>query len=117
MTGHGGPGIITSLINRQYWTLSVNTLIRTAVISRCTLRVRFASINPQPVMADLPTYRVAECQPFSRVGIDFAGPLPMAEQRLRKSRQYKVYVAVFVCFAVKAVHLEYVSDLSTDAFV
>lgn len=36
---------------------------------------------------------------------------------MRKARQYKVYVAVFVCFVVKAVHLEYVSDLFTDAFL
>jgi len=41
----------------------------------------------------------------------------MKEHRLRKARQYKVYVAVFVCFVVKAVHLEVVSDLSTKAFI
>lgn len=116
ITGHGGPRLLVSLINRQYWILSANTLIR-KVISKCTLCVRIASINPQSIMADLPSSRVAECPPFSRVGIDFAGPLNMKEQRLRKARQYKVYVAVFVCFVVKAVHLEFVSDLSTDAFL
>lgn len=116
LTGHGGPRILSSIIRRTYWILSINTLIRT-VISKCTRCVRLASVNPQPVMADLPASRVTECFPFSRVGIDFAGPLPMTEQRLRKSRQYKVYIAVFVCFTVKAVHLEYVSDLSTDALL
>ena len=30
---------------------------------------------------------------------------------------HKTYVAVFVCFAVKAVHLELVSDLTTAAFI
>jgi hypothetical protein len=68
-------------------------------------------------MSDLPTSRVSECHPFSRVGIDFAGPIVMTEHRLRKARQFKVYIAVFVCFTVKVVHLEYVSDLSTDAFL
>ena len=29
----------------------------------------------------------------------------------------KTYVAVFVCLAVKAVHLEVVSDLTTDGFI
>lgn len=116
VTGHGGPRILTSLINRSYWILSLNTLIRT-VLSKCTTCVRLASVNPQPIMSDLPTSRVSECHPFSRVGIDFAGPLVMTGNRLRKSRQYKVYIAVFVCLVVKAVHLEYVSDLSTDAFL
>jgi len=68
-------------------------------------------------MADLPRSRVTECHPLSRVGIDYAGPLQMKEHRLRKARQYKVYVAVFVCFLVKAVHLEIVSDLSTDPLI
>lgn len=37
--------------------------------------------------------------------------------QLRKSRSYKIYIAVFICFAVKSVHLEIVSDLSTSAFL
>lgn len=116
ITGHSGPRVMRALLGRQYWILSLGTLTRT-VISHCTRCVRLSSSNPQPVMADLPRSRVTECRPFSRVGIDYAGPLLMKEHRLRKARQYKVYVAVFVCFAVKAVHLEVVSDLSADAFI
>ncbi|XP_025190342.1 uncharacterized protein LOC112590942 [Melanaphis sacchari] len=116
ITGHSGPRVITALLGGQYWIMSLGTLIRT-VISHCTRCVRLSGANPQPVMADLPRSRVTECRPFSRVGIDYAGPLLMKEHRLRKARQYKVYIAVFVCFAVKAVHLEVVSDLFTDAFI
>jgi len=68
-------------------------------------------------MADMPPYRVQQCRAFSKIGVDYASPLPMQELRLRKSRQYKVYIAVFVCMAVKCVHLEPVLDLSTDAFL
>lgn len=68
-------------------------------------------------MADLPAVRVQECRSFSRVGIDYAGPLSMLECRLHKARQYKVYIAVFICMAVKAVHLELVMELSIDAFL
>lgn len=55
--------------------------------------------------------------PFSQVGIDYAGPILMRDTKLRKSREYKIYIAVFICMSVKAVHLEVVSDLSTDAFL
>jgi hypothetical protein len=68
-------------------------------------------------MADLPASRVQQCRPFTHVGIDFAGPLLMRELGLRKSRIVKIYISVFVCFTVKAVHLEVVSDLSTNAFL
>jgi len=41
----------------------------------------------------------------------------MRELQLRKSRTFKIFIAVFVCFSTKAVHLKVVSDLSTDAFL
>jgi len=68
-------------------------------------------------MADLPACRVQQSRPFTHVGIDYAGPFTMKETKLRKARVYKVYLAVFVCMSVKAVHLEVVSDLSTNAFL
>ncbi|KAL4108119.1 hypothetical protein QTP88_018370 [Uroleucon formosanum] len=71
----------------------------------------------KPYMADLPDTRVQQRRPFERVGVDYAGPLQMRELSLRKSRVVKIYVSVFVCFCTKAVHLEVVTDLSTDAFL
>lgn len=68
-------------------------------------------------MADQSAARVHACHTFSKVGIDYAGPLPMRECRLQKVRAYKVYIAVIVCMVVKALHLEFVLELSTDAFL
>ncbi|KAF0756445.1 Integrase catalytic domain-containing protein [Aphis craccivora] len=41
----------------------------------------------------------------------------MRELKLRKFQNYDVYIAAFVCFSIKAVHLEVVSELSTDDFL
>lgn len=116
VTCHSGPRVITALVARQFWITSIRCVIR-KVIGSCTTCVRVIAQTPTPLMADLPAVRVQACRPFSRVGIDYAGPLPMRECRLRKARQYKIYVAVFVCMAVKATHLEIVTDLTTDAFL
>ncbi|KAF0721556.1 Integrase catalytic domain-containing protein, partial [Aphis craccivora] len=115
-TGHAGPRVLTVIISRQYWVISLRSVLH-HVITGCVKCVRLDAKPPSPLMADLPATRVRPKRPFSCVGVDYAGPLQMRELRLRKSRVYKVYIAVFVCFTVKAVHLEVVSDLSTDAFL
>lgn len=51
------------------------------------------------------------------MGVDFCGPFFTKEHRHRNRTKVKTYVSVFVCFATKAVHLELVNDLSTEAFL
>lgn len=87
------------------------------VVTRRSVCVRLIVKAPQPLMADLPAARVQKCRPFSKVGVDYADPLQMRELSQRKPRTFKVYIAVFVCFFVKTVHLEVVSELSTEAFL
>ncbi|XP_015375924.1 PREDICTED: uncharacterized protein LOC107170345 [Diuraphis noxia] len=113
---HAGPRLMSALICRQYCIVGDRYVIRRA-ISECTVCVRFSVRNIHPIVADLPGVRVQQRHPFSCVGIDYAGPQLIKETSLRKSRQYKVYIAVFVCMSVKAVHLELVTDLTTDAFL
>ena len=50
-------------------------------------------------------------------GIDFTGPFSIRMSKGRGAKSTKGYLAVFVCMAVRAVHLEVVSDLTTDAFL
>ncbi|XP_053696996.1 uncharacterized protein LOC128744234 [Sabethes cyaneus] len=67
-------------------------------------------------MGNLPASRVVPSPPFAITGVDYAGPF-WIKQGSRRPTLTKAYVAVFVCMATKAVHLEVVSDLSTDAFL
>lgn len=68
-------------------------------------------------MGELPASRVTESRPFSHCGVDYAGPLFLRETKRRNSKFLKAYVSIFVCFATKAVHIELVSDLTSDAFI
>ena len=54
---------------------------------------------------------------FEKIGVDYAGPLKVKYGMVRKTHVVKAYVCVFVSLAVKAVHLEVVSDLTMEAFV
>lgn len=72
----------------------------------------------QQLMGDLPAARVnASVRTFAAVGVDYAGPIELKASRFRGTTTYKGYIAVFVCLAVKAIHLEAVTGLSTDHFM
>ncbi|XP_059217632.1 uncharacterized protein LOC131994772 [Stomoxys calcitrans] len=64
-----------------------------------------------------PDYRVKVSFPFYHCGIDYAGPVLMKFFNGRGQRSFKGYIAVFICMTTRAVHLEAVSGLTTEAFM
>ena len=69
------------------------------------------------MLGQLPVERVTPDIVFNKVGVDYAGPLLLKVGSTRRPTIIKAYVAVFVSLSTKAVHLELVSDLTTDAFL
>ncbi|XP_055614772.1 uncharacterized protein LOC129761093 [Toxorhynchites rutilus septentrionalis] len=65
---------------------------------------------------DLPTTRVTPTRPFAVCGIDYCGPVYI-KSPVRNRTPTKAYIAIFVCFATRAVHIDLVSDMSTPAFM
>ncbi|XP_055859179.1 uncharacterized protein LOC129921394 [Episyrphus balteatus] len=74
-------------------------------------------ITSQQIMGDLPSYRIQPNRPFTNTGLDYAGPLTIRLSRCRNAKTSKAYIALFVCMTTKAIHLELVNDLTTDAFI
>ncbi len=68
-------------------------------------------------MGQLPQERITPGSIFEKVGVDFSGPLLAKYGFTHKPTVIKTYVCVFVSLSVKAVHLELVSDLTTEAFI
>ena len=63
-------------------------------------------------MGLLPRERVTPYQrPFSYTGLDLFGPVSVTIRRQKEKR----WVALFTCLTMRAVHLELVTDLSSDA--
>ena len=85
-----------------------------ACIKKCVTCFRFNSGPTQQLMGDLPSSRIEVPErAFSCVGLDFAGPLTFKNG----TECVKGDVAVIICFASKAVHLEAVASLTSDAMV
>ncbi|GFV21540.1 integrase catalytic domain-containing protein [Trichonephila clavipes] len=68
-------------------------------------------------MGNLPKHRATLERPFFICGIDYAGPVLIKCNKSRGTKSTKGYIALFVCLATKAVHIEAVGDLTTDSFI
>ncbi|XP_008468882.1 uncharacterized protein LOC103506275 [Diaphorina citri] len=102
---HGGPRLVQSLIHAKYYVPGLRNLVR-KVIFKCIQCYRFNAKPRQPYMAELPISRFMQGRPFIHTGVDLAGPFALKDGSRRNAPIIKAYFAVFVCFAVKAVHLE-----------
>ncbi|XP_070853475.1 uncharacterized protein [Drosophila suzukii] len=71
----------------------------------------------QQQMADLPSVRVTQALPFVNTGCDYAGPIFLKDAKVRKPRISKGYICLFVCMVTSAIHLELVTDLTTETFL
>nr|XP_022908382.1 uncharacterized protein LOC111419753 [Onthophagus taurus] len=112
----GAQGLLASL-REKYWPVSGLATVK-GVLRNCHVCFKF---NPgrefSLKMADLPYERIKDSRPFKFVNVDFAGPFVIKESKFRNKRLIKSYVAVFVCSSSKAVHLELVSDLTSEMFL
>ena len=114
--GHCGPTLLLSHTGNQLHVMGARRLARSTCNS-CIICKKISARTESQRMGQLPVARVNPTPPFSTTGIDYAGPFTLKPGHIRKPVLVKSYIAVFVCFTTKAVHLELVSDLTTEAFL
>lgn len=113
---HGGVEATLAAVRLLYWPIRARGTIK-RLLRQCITCFKTRPRISEQIMGNLPTHRVVTARPFSSTDVDFCGPIFIREGRRKNSKHIKAYVAVLVCMATKAVHLEVVSDLSTDAFL
>ena len=91
-------------------------------LNRCTIcRRAEGHAFKMPKMPPWPKERVTEPLPFQYTGLDYFGPLfikyfnPASNGPCPTYK--KVWVCLFTCMVVRAIHLELVEDMSTDQFL
>ena len=111
-------GVQTTLyaVREQYWPIDGRNTTR-RIIHNCVkcCRLKPRELNQQ--MGNLPADRLEYSRPFLNVGFDYCGPFYIKERRYCNVKKIKNYVLVFVYLAINAMHLELVSDLTTEAFL
>ena len=68
-------------------------------------------------MGELPKAGVRTSSPFERSDVDYAGPINLRLTKTRGKSTMKGYIAIFICMATRAVHIEVVEDYTSEAFI
>ncbi|XP_043264255.1 uncharacterized protein LOC122404383 [Colletes gigas] len=115
-TLHGGLQLTMYTVRQKFWIIGCRNAART-VIHQCIRCVRWQANTSTQIMQDLIPERSRAARPFSNCGVDYAGPYRVRDSAGRGETAHKAYIAVFICFATRAVHIELVHDYTTSAFL
>lgn len=113
---HAGFQFTWAQLGLQFWIVRRRDRVR-HLLRACVVCRRHRAKAAEQLMGQLPTCRVTPSRPFLHTGIDYAGPFPVKSQAGRGWKTTKSWLCLFVCMASKALHLEMVESLSTDAFL
>lgn len=113
---HAGASLLQASLSQRFHIVGARRAVR--LVTRQCITCRRHTVKPQgQLLGQLPSERVSPATPFERTGVDYAGPFLTKYGKVRKPTVVKTYICLFVCLAVKAIHLELVSDLTAEAFI
>ena len=105
---HSGVRSTLAELRTTFWVTKGRQVVKYVLNRWVVCKMEGKSLGPPPT-ASLPDFRVNKAPPFSKTGVDFAGPSFVKD---KSNEMRKVYVALFTCCVTRAVHLELVEDLS-----
>ena len=111
---HLGIGsTLTKVRMSGFWIPKARQAVK-SVISTCYMCKRFNSLSfKYPKVTNLPKHRVNFIKPFQHTGIDYTGSI-----FVKNAKGYsKMYLLIFTCLNVRAVHIELVPDMNTHSLV
>ncbi|XP_070138651.1 uncharacterized protein [Drosophila bipectinata] len=116
-TMHGGVQLTRAIIHQQFWIINGKQTVK-GVLRQCVACFQHRPKPSRQLMGDLPYHRVnPPKRAFEATGVDYTGSIDVKASRFRGHTTYKAYIAVFICLASKAIHLELVTGLTAQHFL
>ena len=110
---HQGRGFtINEIRSNGFWIIGVSKAVA-SYIYKCVTCRRLRGNSQHQKMADLPEKRIENTPPFTHCGLDCFGPYVIKEGR----KEIKKYGLLVTCMFSRAIHIELLDDLTTDAFI
>ncbi|GBM14833.1 hypothetical protein AVEN_186861-1, partial [Araneus ventricosus] len=113
---HVGPLGLLNAVRLKFWPLSGRS-IALKTVHQCVTCFKSRPILSSQIMGNLPSERINISGPFTITGLDLCSPYLVKYKNQRKGTLNKVYICVCICFSTKVIHLELLSDLTSDALI
>lgn len=113
---HAGVQSTHHSLRQRFWIVNGKAAVR-SVIRKCVKCLRFSAKRQTQMLGQLPSSRVTPARAFSRCAVDYGGPILIRHGGQKSKTLTKSYISLFICMTTKAIHLELVSDLTSDAFI
>ena len=112
--GHAGPERTLGESRRKVWILRGRNLANN-VVRKCVICRKLRQPPHNTLMANLPPERMRFFDPpYTVTGVDLFGPFQL---KYGRNKSTKAWGGLFTCATVRAIHLEIVDGLSTEAFL
>ena len=103
-------------LRSRFWVVRGRQVVR-KIIHRCVV---CRKVEGKPfatsVSAPSPEFRLnSEISAFQSVGLDYCGPVYLKDSTRNASS--KAWISIFSCCTSRAIHIELVPDLTTNAFI
>lgn len=117
ITLHGGTTLTLSYIQQLFWIMKPRKTVMLH-LRKCVKCFRSKPKITSQLMGNLPPQRINPAsRPFISTGVDYTGAIELKASRYRGNTTYKGYIAIFICLAMKAIHLEAVTGMDTKHFL
>jgi len=115
-----------SEIRDRFWLIKGRQQVK-SVVGKCLICRKLDSRHFDQPPAPLPLDRITESDPFRATSIDFAGPIYVKRERVKRRKRrekkkneetgLKTYIVLFICAVIRGIHLELVPDISVPKFI
>ena len=112
---HSGIQATMNYLRQNYWIPKMRAMVKSTLRHCITCKKLTGHPYPKVVTAQLPGFRTQQTAPFAVTGVDFTGAVSVRSQNDGKIRE--CYICLFTCANTRAIHLELVSNLSTQNFL
>ena len=113
---HSGISHTLAKVRQRYWIPQGRASVKKVLKDCQTCRRWEGGPYQLPKVPALTKERVTgNTYPFEKTGLDYLGPLNVRNTNTQEI--YKVWICLFTCLSIRAIHLEVVSDLSAEQFI